>query len=137
MAPLPRWARPLLYRPGMTRPGNRSQLRITRHDLGRRNTTLRLEGRLDESDWDALAAARGECSDRRVALDLSGLAFLAWDTAQRLVALRREGVDLLGGSGFVRELLRSAASEARSEPEASEVRAHAKAGEARAAEESA
>ncbi len=102
----------------MTRPGHRSQLRITRCDLGPRDTTLRLEGRLDASDWDALATVRGECSHRRVALDLSGLAFLAWDTAQRLVALRREGVGLRGGSGFVRELLRSAASEARSEPEA-------------------
>jgi hypothetical protein len=92
----------------MSRPGNRSQLRITRRDLGPRDATLHLEGRLDESDWDALAAARDECSERRVALDLSGLAFVAWGTARRLVALRREGVELLGGSGFVRELLRCA-----------------------------
>ena len=92
----------------MSRPGHRSQLRITRRDLGIRDTMLHLEGRLDESDWDALAAVCRECSERGVALDLSGLAFVAWDTARRLVALRREGVELLGGSGFVRELLRSA-----------------------------
>jgi RNA polymerase sigma-70 factor (ECF subfamily) len=46
-----------------------------------------------------------------VELDLSGLAFVAWEAARGLAALRREGVGLRGGSGFVRELLRAAADE--------------------------
>jgi hypothetical protein len=40
-------------------------------------------------------------------LDLSGVAYLAWDAARSLAALRRAGVALRGGSGFVRELLRT------------------------------
>jgi hypothetical protein len=93
----------------MTRHCIGSRLRITRIDEGARATTLRLEGRLDRSEWDALAAARAECADRLVVIDLSGLAYLAWEEARRLVALRRAGVVVRGGSGFVRELLRSAA----------------------------
>jgi hypothetical protein len=96
----------------MTRPRLRnhggSRLRIDRIDQGPRATTLRLEGRLDASDWDALAAVRAECASRLLVIDLSGLAYLAWEEARRLVALRREGVGVRGGSGFVRELLRSA-----------------------------
>lgn len=92
----------------MTRSDLPSQLRITRKDLGARRTTLCLEGRLDSRHWGELAAARSECADRQVALDLSGVIYLGWDAARRLAALRREGVAVHGGSGFVRELLRSA-----------------------------
>jgi hypothetical protein len=99
----------------VTRPCIGSQLRITRRDGGGRRTTLRLEGRLDRSGWEALAAARADCADRLVALDLSGLAFVAWDAARSLAALRREGVGLRGASGFVRELLRTATASERSE----------------------
>jgi hypothetical protein len=101
----------LLQGPGVTRPCIGARLRITRNDVGVRHTTLRLEGRLGGEDWSELAAARAECAGRLLELDLSGLAFVAWEAARGLAALRREGVGLRGGSGFVRELLRAAAEE--------------------------
>jgi anti-anti-sigma regulatory factor len=89
------------------RPCNSSRLRISRQDRGARGTTLRLEGRIDAHHLRELAAAHAECADRQVVLDLSGVAYLAWDAARSLAALRRAGVALRGGSGFVRELLRT------------------------------
>jgi hypothetical protein len=96
-------ARALLQDLGMT---HTSQLRITRCDAGARLTTLSLEGRLAEREWQALEAARKACGERLVVLELSGLRFLGPGIARRLHAWRREGVGLCGGSGFIRELLR-------------------------------
>lgn len=92
----------------MMRHGTPSRLRITRQDRGARHTTLHLEGRLDGRDLRELAAVRAECADRLVVLDLSGVAYLAWEAARSLAALRSAGDTVRGGSGFVRELLRSA-----------------------------
>ncbi len=104
----------------MTWPYHSAQLRITREDAGARLTTFRLEGRLTDAGWEALAGARETCRGRLLALDLSGLRYLDSSAARRLASWRREGVGLCGGSGFIRELLHSAdrlAADARSSPD--------------------
>ena len=73
---------------------------------------LRLEGRFDGHQLRELAAAHAECADRVVVLDLSGVAYLGWEAARSLATLQRAGVALRGGSGFVRELLRTAGESA-------------------------
>jgi anti-anti-sigma regulatory factor len=82
-------------------------LKITRMDASGLATILRLEGRLTHADLGGLEATIADChrDDRRVVVDLGGVAFLDASGAAALVAAESEGLELVGASAFVRELL--------------------------------
>lgn len=70
-------------------------------------TILRLEGRLTRADLAGLEHSIAECrkDDRRVVVDLGGVAFLDPSGAAALVAAEADEVELVGASAFVRQLL--------------------------------
>ncbi len=70
-------------------------------------TILRLEGRLTQADLAELEQAIASCrqDDRRVVVDLGGIAFLDGFGAAALVAAEAGEIELVGASPFVRELL--------------------------------
>ena len=81
-------------------------LRITR----RPDQALRLEGRLTRYEVGLLRQTLRSRTPAFDAVDLSGLAFLDAHGAAALRDLRRRGLELRGGSPFVRQLLEEVAS---------------------------
>jgi hypothetical protein len=90
----------------ITREG--TPLRITVIETRPGDAVVLLEGHLTHASWAELDEVRAACGDRRLSIDLAGLLFVDPLPARRLAAWRHEGVQLRGGSGFVRELLRTA-----------------------------
>jgi anti-anti-sigma regulatory factor len=82
-------------------------LRITRIDIGRGVTALRLEGRVTELELEMLHETSAEClrENRRLVLDLSGVLFVSLEGAAAIRHLQERGIVLEGCSPFVRELL--------------------------------
>lgn len=82
-------------------------LRITRMDADGLATTLRLEGRLTRAGLAGFETSIAECrrDDRRVVVDLAGVAFVDPSGAAALVAAENEGIELAGATAFVRQLL--------------------------------
>jgi anti-anti-sigma regulatory factor len=82
-------------------------LKITRMDASGLATILRLEGRLTCTNLGGLEATIADCrrDDRRVVIDLVGLAFVDAPGAAALVAAQADDVELAGASAFVRDLL--------------------------------
>jgi anti-anti-sigma regulatory factor len=82
-------------------------LRITR----RPDRSVRLEGRLTRYEVALLREAlRASSSSAAEALDLADLAFVDEAGAAALSELRSRGLELRGGSPFVRQLLEEVAS---------------------------
>jgi anti-anti-sigma regulatory factor len=80
-------------------------LRITR-DL---EHTLRLEGRLTRHEVDVLREILRSPPNGVVVVDVASLAFVDEVGAAALVDLRRRGLEIRGGSPFVRQLLEEVA----------------------------
>ncbi len=76
-------------------------LRITR-DL---QHSLRLEGRLTRHEVALLREELRSSANPVAAVDLTSLAFVDEAGAAALVDLRRRGLEVRGGSAFVRQLL--------------------------------
>jgi anti-anti-sigma regulatory factor len=77
-------------------------LRITPRDD---QETLRLDGRITRYEVALLRETLRRGPDRTRVLDLAGVAFLDEDGARMLLGLRRKGLELRGGSPFVKQLL--------------------------------
>ena len=80
-------------------------LRITR-DL----TQARLEGRLTRHEVELLHDVLRSAADGVAVVDLTSLVFLDEVGALALTDLRRRGLEIRGGSPFVRQLLEEVAS---------------------------
>jgi anti-anti-sigma regulatory factor len=81
-------------------------LRITR----RPDRSIRLEGRLTRYEVGLLREALRASSNGAETLDLADLAFVDEAGAAALADLRSRGLELRGGSSFVRQLLEEVAS---------------------------
>ncbi len=81
-------------------------LRITRH-LQR---ALHLEGRLTRHEVDLLREVFRSPTDRVAVVDLTSVAFVDEVGAAALADLQRRGVEIRGGSPFIRQLLEEVAS---------------------------
>jgi len=84
-------------------------LRVTPRPRGGSVQCLALEGRLTHDGLGRFEEACRDLLDQGVPLelDLSGLRFVDAPGVAALQALRREGVELVGASGFVDALLRA------------------------------
>ncbi|HVH06495.1 MAG TPA: STAS domain-containing protein [Myxococcota bacterium] len=77
-------------------------LRITQRDD---RETLRLEGRLTRYEVALLRETLRRGPNGTRVIDLAGVAFLDEDGARTLIDLRQRGLELRGGSPFVKQLL--------------------------------
>ena len=83
-------------------------LRITRIEIEKGITTLRLEGRVTEQELETLYKAVAEClhENRRLVVDLSKVLFVNLAGAAAIRDLQERGIVLEGCSPFVSELLK-------------------------------
>jgi RNA polymerase sigma-70 factor (ECF subfamily) len=90
-------------------------VRITQATDGQSATRLRVEGRITDRDGDALRAACAAHLDTPKALmvDLAGVSFVDAPGASALRDIERRGALLVGRSGFVDQVLRTAPARAR------------------------
>jgi ABC-type transporter Mla MlaB component len=82
-------------------------LKVTRYDLDSIHTTLRLEGRVTQTQLPKLERSRAEFqqADCRLVLDLSGVSFVDRESVTALPRMRLDGIIITGCSSFVGELL--------------------------------
>lgn len=81
-------------------------LRITRHP----RHALRLEGRLTRHEVDLLREVCRSAASGVAVVDVESLAFVDEVGAAALVDLQQRGLEIRGGSAFVRQLLEEVAS---------------------------
>jgi ABC-type transporter Mla MlaB component len=81
-------------------------LRITRH----LQHALRLEGRLTRHEVGLLSEVFRSAANAVAVVDLTSLVFLDEAGAAALLDLERRGLEIRGGSAFVRQLLEEVAS---------------------------
>jgi anti-anti-sigma regulatory factor len=74
------------------------------------NETLRLEGRLTRYEVALLRETLRRSANGTRAIDLAGVAFLDEHGARALLDLRARGLELRGGSPFVKQRLREVES---------------------------
>ena len=79
-------------------------LRISTQRCEERGLTFRIEGRLT-GEWVAELDAVLACEGPPQRLDLSGLAFADAGGVERLRALKAEGVEFIGTSPYMQQLL--------------------------------
>lgn len=85
-------------------------LRISENLDNGQTLKLRLDGTLDAVSWpelEEILSRHGANYDRSILMDLAGVPFMTNDVAQKLSALRRDGLKIINCSPFIEMLLKT------------------------------